>query len=297
MILAIDMGNTNTVIGGIDETKTYFIERVTTDQGRTDTEYAVSFKNILEMHQIDIASIEGAILSSVVPPVNSTILNAVEKVTGIRPLLVGSGMKTGMNIIMDNPKTLELVLEPEGGTVAQPFFIQLPGLYGCFLSGFAAWCSQRVKQFIFSHIICQQFPIVYLHKGCKHGLRGERRSHGGRRRIYADRTLIGFGIQFLLQSGIYHITAFRPPGRHFCLYLFLVTAQIETEHSRILSSRPVHKAVRQGITQGVLPALFHTDGYTYVLASLFLGLAGCQHPGRKEQEDKKKGPFSHISLA
>ena len=106
MILAIDMGNTNTVIGGIDETKTYFIERVTTDQGRTDTEYAVSFKNILEMHQIDIASIEGAILSSVVPPVNSTILNAVEKVTGIRPLLVGSGMKTGMNIIMDNPKTV-----------------------------------------------------------------------------------------------------------------------------------------------------------------------------------------------
>ena len=95
MILAIDMGNTNTVIGGIDETKTYFIERVTTDQGRTDTEYAVSFKNILEMHQIDIASIEGA-----------TILNAVEKVTGIRPLLVGSGMKTGMNIIMDNPKTV-----------------------------------------------------------------------------------------------------------------------------------------------------------------------------------------------
>ncbi len=54
MILAIDMGNTNTVIGGIDEERTYFIERVTTDQGRTDTEYAVSFKNILEMNQIDI---------------------------------------------------------------------------------------------------------------------------------------------------------------------------------------------------------------------------------------------------
>lgn len=106
MILAIDMGNTNTVIGGIDETKTYFIERVTTDQGRTDTEYAVSFKNILEMNHIDISSIEGAILSSVVPPVSNTILNAVEKVTGIRPLLVGSGMKTGMNIIMDNPKTV-----------------------------------------------------------------------------------------------------------------------------------------------------------------------------------------------
>ncbi len=106
MILAIDMGNTNTVIGGIDEDKTYFIERVTTDQGRTDTEYAVSLKNILEMHQIPVSSIEGAILSSVVPPLNSTILRAVEKVTGICPLLVGSGMKTGMNILMDNPKSV-----------------------------------------------------------------------------------------------------------------------------------------------------------------------------------------------
>ena len=106
MILAIDMGNTNTVIGGIDEKQTYFIERITTDQGRTATEYAVSFKNILEMCGIDVADIEGAILSSVVPPLNSVILTAVEKVTRIRPLLVGSGMKTGMNILMDNPKSV-----------------------------------------------------------------------------------------------------------------------------------------------------------------------------------------------
>ena len=55
---------------------------------------------------IDVADIEGAILSSVVPPLNSVILTAVEKVTGIRPLLVGSGMKTGMNILMDNPKSV-----------------------------------------------------------------------------------------------------------------------------------------------------------------------------------------------
>lgn len=106
MILAIDMGNTNTVIGGIDEKKTYFIERVTTNQERTDTEYAVSLKNILEMHQIPVSAIEGAILSSVVPPLNSTILNAVEKITGIRPLLVGSGIKTGINILMDSPKNV-----------------------------------------------------------------------------------------------------------------------------------------------------------------------------------------------
>ena len=59
MILAIDMGNTNTVIGGIDEEKTYFIERVTTDQNRTDTEYAVAIKNVLEMHQIHSDSHRG----------------------------------------------------------------------------------------------------------------------------------------------------------------------------------------------------------------------------------------------
>ena len=106
MILAIDMGNTNIVLGGIDEKETYFIERVTTDQSRTDTEYAIHFKNILEMHHIQLSDIEGAILSSVVPPLNTTILNAVEKAVGIRPLLVGSGMKTGMNILMDNPKSV-----------------------------------------------------------------------------------------------------------------------------------------------------------------------------------------------
>ena len=106
MILAIDMGNTNIVLGGIDEKETYFIERVTTDQGRTDTEYAIHFKNILEMHHIQLSDIEGSILSSVVPPLNTTILSAVEKTIGIRPLLVGSGMKTGMNILMDNPKSV-----------------------------------------------------------------------------------------------------------------------------------------------------------------------------------------------
>ena len=95
MILAIDMGNTNIVLGGIDEKQTYFIERVTTDQGRTDTEYAIHFKNILEMHHIQLSDIEGAILSSVVPPLNTTILNAVEKAVGIR-----------MNILMDNPKSV-----------------------------------------------------------------------------------------------------------------------------------------------------------------------------------------------
>ena len=67
MILAIDMGNTNIVIGGIDEERTYFEERINTVHSRTSTEYALLIKDILELHGIEPSQIEGGILSSVVP--------------------------------------------------------------------------------------------------------------------------------------------------------------------------------------------------------------------------------------
>ena len=104
MILAIDMGNSNIVIGGIDEKTTYFMERITTDSRKTDLEYAVSIKNIFEIHHLDPMSVEGAILSSVVPPLNPVLTAAVRKITGKHLKLVGAGMKTGMNIRMDDPK-------------------------------------------------------------------------------------------------------------------------------------------------------------------------------------------------
>ncbi|MGL5434252.1 MAG: type III pantothenate kinase [Lachnospiraceae bacterium] len=106
MILAIDMGNTNIVIGAIDSTQTYFVERITTDHVKTGMEYAINIKNILDIYQMKTDQIEGAILSSVVPPLNAAISSAINKIFGFRPLLVGAGMKTGINIIMDNPKTV-----------------------------------------------------------------------------------------------------------------------------------------------------------------------------------------------
>lgn len=106
MILAIDMGNTNIVIGGIDDRQTYFLERITTNRFKTDLEYAINVKNILEIYGVSTADIEGAIISSVVPPLNATLISAVEKICGKTPMLVGSGMKTGINIIMDNPKSV-----------------------------------------------------------------------------------------------------------------------------------------------------------------------------------------------
>ena len=106
MILAIDMGNTNIVIGGIDAARTYFEERITTNHVKTGLEYAINIKNILEIHNIDKKQVEGAIMSSVVPPLNAALSSAVKKIFGFRPKLVGAGMKTGLNILMDNPKTV-----------------------------------------------------------------------------------------------------------------------------------------------------------------------------------------------
>lgn len=106
MILAIDMGNSNIVVGGIDDKRTYFEERITTDDRKTSLEYAIMLKNILEIHRVKRGEIEGSIMSSVVPPLNAPLSSAVKKITGRRPLLVGSGMKTGLNIKMDNPKAV-----------------------------------------------------------------------------------------------------------------------------------------------------------------------------------------------
>ena len=64
-ILAIDMGNTNIVIGCVDDDKVIFEERLSTDLSKTELEYAISFKNVLEIYNIKSEDINGAIISSV----------------------------------------------------------------------------------------------------------------------------------------------------------------------------------------------------------------------------------------
>ena len=90
MILAIDVGNTNIIIGVIDAKKTYFVERITTTIGKPNLEYAVALKSILEIYHIAPDQLDGAIVSSVVPPLNRTILAAIRKITGLNAMLVGS---------------------------------------------------------------------------------------------------------------------------------------------------------------------------------------------------------------
>lgn len=117
MILAIDMGNSNIVIGCIDDKKTYFVERLSTDKTETALEYAIGFKTVLELYGIDVSRIEGAILSSVVPQLTNVLAETVKKIIGKEPMIVGPGIKTGLNIHMDNPRQVgsDLVVDAVAG--------------------------------------------------------------------------------------------------------------------------------------------------------------------------------------
>ena len=103
MILAIDVGNTNIVIGCIEGEKVRFVERVSTNLSKTELEYVVEFKTLFDIYGIGIEDISGSIISSVVPPLNNILRSAMEKLLHSKPLLVGPGLKTGLNILMDNP--------------------------------------------------------------------------------------------------------------------------------------------------------------------------------------------------
>lgn len=103
MILAVDIGNTNIVIGCIEQEKTFFVERVSTNISKTELEYVVEFKTLLDLYHIKVDEITGCIIASVVPPLNNIVKAAMEKLLRISPLLVGPGVKTGLNILMDNP--------------------------------------------------------------------------------------------------------------------------------------------------------------------------------------------------
>lgn len=106
MILAIDIGNTNVTVGGIDDEKIHFLARLATIRDKTEDEYAINLKDIFEIHQFSPRNIEGAIVSSSVPQLESTFSQAIKLLTGRSPLIVGPGIKSGLNIRIDNPAQL-----------------------------------------------------------------------------------------------------------------------------------------------------------------------------------------------
>lgn len=103
MLLAIDIGNTNIVIGCIKDDEIIFKARIATDRTRTSDQYGVEIKNMLEAFGVSREDIDDCIIASVVPPVFNSVQTGVLKVIGKQPMVVGPGLKTGLNIHVDIP--------------------------------------------------------------------------------------------------------------------------------------------------------------------------------------------------
>ena len=102
MILTVDIGNSNIEIGGVEET-IVFEARLRTDATKTSDEYCVDLKMLLDIYGVEPHTIEGAIIASVVPQVLNSFQTAIKKLTGKTSLVVGPGLKTGLNILLENP--------------------------------------------------------------------------------------------------------------------------------------------------------------------------------------------------
>ena len=122
MIIAVDIGNTNIVLGCAENNRILFRERIATNQTATDLEYAVKIRAALDMNGINFGTIDGAIISSVVPSVTNTVKAAIMKLTGVKVMVVGPGIKTGLSIMIDNPAQLgsDLVVDAVAGIQEYP---------------------------------------------------------------------------------------------------------------------------------------------------------------------------------
>ena len=92
MILKIDIGNTSITLGGFETDEPSFVARLATDPTKTEDEYASKIVNILNLHGVTKENVSGAIISSVVPPLNSIMKNAIKLIYGIEPLMVCPGI-------------------------------------------------------------------------------------------------------------------------------------------------------------------------------------------------------------
>lgn len=106
MILAIDIGNTTLSLGGFEDGRATFVAHLSTDVRRTSDEYAAAMQSALALHGVDRATVTGAMLSSVVPPLTAVVREAVSFLFGVQALVVGPGIKTGINIRCDVPSSV-----------------------------------------------------------------------------------------------------------------------------------------------------------------------------------------------
>ena len=106
MILTIDVGNTHTILGVYSSDELVFTARIATDRQKTRDEYAVTIRDVLSLSDKVSGEFEGAIISSVVPQVSGLLEGAIQRLYNCRVFVVGPGVKTGLNIKIDNPAQL-----------------------------------------------------------------------------------------------------------------------------------------------------------------------------------------------
>lgn len=106
MLLAIDIGNTNTTLGLYEEERLLFTSRLATDKTRTEDQYAIEICDVMKLNGYEAKAIEDAIICSVVPQVCASVSNAISKLCNIVPLILGPGVRTGLNIRIDDPAQL-----------------------------------------------------------------------------------------------------------------------------------------------------------------------------------------------
>ncbi|MEW6145279.1 MAG: type III pantothenate kinase [Thermodesulfobacteriota bacterium] len=104
MVLAVDIGNTNIVFGVFDGGRIMCHWRIGTDKSKTSDEYGILFRELMKIRDIDPDSIDGAVISCVVPTIQSTVSSAVKTYFDVNPVVVSPGVKTGMPILYHNPK-------------------------------------------------------------------------------------------------------------------------------------------------------------------------------------------------
>lgn len=106
MLLCVDVGNTNIVLGGFEDDSLSFVVRISTNSSKTEDEYASKIRSILYIHNVLPENVTGAIISSVVPPLNPIIKKAIRLVYDVEPIMVGPGIKTGIKLHCDNPASV-----------------------------------------------------------------------------------------------------------------------------------------------------------------------------------------------
>jgi len=106
LLLAIDVGNTNIMLGVYSEDKLELWWRISTNPDQTEDEYGVIIRNLFQQSGVDAACITDMIIASVVPPLRAPMEKMAKRYFNTSPLIVGPGVKTGLNILMDNPREL-----------------------------------------------------------------------------------------------------------------------------------------------------------------------------------------------